>query len=396
MHAIADTTTLVEDGILTPDQARAIETRSREVMTQLAVNAILCFGIIAATAGFIFWLADALAVAVTGVLMAGGGLLVLSRSGEELRIFGSSATLIGVGMLLGGGALELIGKFEDLAPWVMIPVGALVALLCSWRWRHGGSTTGIVLGAILLMGVSLHLAGIELLVRQDQIGSPQRNLILLYSAVVVGLAGWLVDVRLVTALAIAPFAQMLETGTAYFHAAYVFYSPESTLTIVQMVLLIGLCLWAAARARDRDARHLRVLAVLAFVVANLCALVGSLWGDVVGETIWGPGPYSNDFADWESYRAARDAFRDSALVISDGLYAVLWAIVLAAVIVWAAQRHQRGLFNTGLTFAAIHVYTQLFESFRDEPLAYLLGGLAAIPLAWGVWRLNRWMAKVPD
>ena len=35
------------------------------------------------------------------------------------------------------------------------------------------------------------------------------------------------DVRLVTALAIVLFAQILDTGTFYF-GAYVFYSPEQT------------------------------------------------------------------------------------------------------------------------------------------------------------------------
>ncbi len=43
-------------------------------------------------------------------------------------------------------------------------------------------------------------------------------------------------------------------------------------------------------------------------------------------------------------------------------------------------------------FLAIHAYTQFFESFADEPLAYAIGGLVAIPLAWGMWRLNRWLA----
>jgi len=41
-----------------------------------------------------------------------------------------------------------------------------------------------------------------------------------------------------------------------------------------------------------------------------------------------------------------------------------------------------------MTFAGIHAYTQVFESFYDEPLAYVVGGLAAIPLAFGLWRLN--------
>jgi hypothetical protein len=41
-----------------------------------------------------------------------------------------------------------------------------------------------------------------------------------------------------------------------------------------------------------------------------------------------------------------------------------------------------------MTFGGIHAYTQAFETFYDEPLAYVIGGLAAIPLAWGLWRLN--------
>ncbi len=50
--------------------------------------------------------------------------------------------------------------------------------------------------------------------------------------------------------------------------------------------------------------------------------------------------------------------------------------------------NRRGLFNAGMTFAGIHGYTQMLESFSDEPLAYVIGGLAAIPLAFGLWRLN--------
>ncbi|MBE1281967.1 MAG: hypothetical protein GJ676_01525 [Rhodobacteraceae bacterium] len=391
MRAIADTTALVQDGVLTPDQARIIEARSREVMVSLAVNSILCFGIIAATTGFIFWLADPLAVAITGVMMTAAGLIILKTRGDQLAIFGNSATLIGAGMLMGGACIELMDKHEALAGWVMMPAGALVSLLCAWRWRTGAWSSTFVLGAILLMGLAMHLAGIEWLMLENETASPTRNIVLLYYSIAIALVGWLLDVRFITAFAIAPFAQMLETGTSYFKAAYVFYSPESTLTILQMVLLIGLCIWWSRRLADRDARHLHVLAVMAFIVANASALVGSIWGDVVGETVWGPGYYSDGYADWQSFNEARDAFRDSALIISEGVYSVIWAIALAAVIGWAAQRHQRGLFNTALTFAAIHAYTQMFESFADEPLAYVIGGLAAIPLAWGLWRLNQWM-----
>ncbi len=395
MHVIADTKALVADGTLSAEQAQTLESRSREVMVSLAVNAILCFGIIAATAGFIFWLAEPFAVAVTGALMLGAGLWVLSRGGETYGMFGNSAVLIGVGMLLGGATVELVDKHEEIAGWILAPGGLVVTAICVWRWRTGAWSARFVLGLVLLMGLMMHLGGIELLVVQHDLGAPGRNFLLFYYAAAVALAGWQIDVRMVTALAIIPFAQILETGTAYFHAVYAFFSPEPTLSILQMALLITLCIWALKTAAEREARHLRVIAVLAFIVANLCALVGSLWGDVVGQSLWGPGRYSSGYSDYEAYQAAVAAFEARTLVISDLVYSALWAAVLVAMILWSAARNQRGLFNTALTFAAIHAYTQIFESFADDPLAYVVGGLGAIPLAWGVWRLNRWMGARP-
>ena len=117
MHVIADTEALVADGTLTPDQAAILERRSREVMVTLAVNAILCFGILAATVGFIFWLADPFLVAIVGGLMLAGGLAVLARAGANYAMFGNSAVLIGVGMLLGGATVELVDRYEQLAGW---------------------------------------------------------------------------------------------------------------------------------------------------------------------------------------------------------------------------------------------------------------------------------------
>ena len=61
-------------------------------------------------------------------------------------------------------------------------------------------------------------------------------------------------------------------------------------------------------------------------------------------------------------------------------------LIIAAA--WSAHTNRRGIFNASMTFGAIHAYTQVFETFYDEPLAYVVGGLAAIPLAWGLWRLN--------
>jgi hypothetical protein len=397
MYSLADTEKLVSDGVLTAEQARVIEARAREILVSLSINSLLCAGILAATGGMIFWLASATAVAVTGTVLLGVGLLILSRAGESVRIFGNAAALIGAGMLIGGAGIELTDKYPDQAGWIMAAGGALVVAIAGRAMIWGGMTTRFVQGAIALMGLTLHLAGVGVLAADLEIAGLGRAMIFLYAFLAIAGAGWLIDVRFVTALAIAPFAQILETGTNYFHAAYVFYSPEPTLTILQMGALVASMLWWATRLPERTARHARTLAIMGFIVANLSALVGSLFGDVVGQSIWGPGYdyWTTDGGTYEAWEAADKAFRAATLVISDNAYSVMWALALLAIGAWSAHGGRRVLFNATLTFAGIHAYTQLFESFADEPLAYVVGGFAAIPLAWGAWRLNQWFAARP-
>jgi hypothetical protein len=390
MHTIADTKALVAEGVIPAHAARLIEARARETMVRLAVNGLLIFGILAATGGLILWLADAASVATVGGLALGLGVGVIWQGSALCRMFGHAAALIGAGMLIGGAALELADKYPEAAGWIGLLLGGAIALGCGWARRHGPDRTHVVAGAVLLMGVALHLWGLGHVLEDAALAGAPMVLFWLYAAAAIAAAGWFIDVRLVTALAIVPFAQALDTGTFYFHAAYVFYSPEATLSILQMGLLVGLGLWLAARLPERTGRHALTLVMLGFVVANLCALVGSLWGDVVGETIWGPRRWSYAYTGHETYWAARDAFRETAFVIPAPAYAIGWAVALAALIGWAAHRNRRGLFNAAMTFAAIHAYTQLFESFGNEPLAWVIGGLVAIPLAWAMWRLNGW------
>ena len=102
MHAIADTERLVADGIITAVQAKTIETKARETMVNLAINTILCFGIMAASGGMIAWLGTPASVAVFGFLSLGLGLLILGMGSEMYRMFGNASALIGAGMLIGG------------------------------------------------------------------------------------------------------------------------------------------------------------------------------------------------------------------------------------------------------------------------------------------------------
>lgn len=383
MHAIANTTQLVADEVITREQAGIIETRAREIMVNLAVNVFLCFGVIAATTGLIALLAKPLAVATVGLAVFSLGVLVLLRGHPNYRMLGNASALIGAGMLIGGGIIELSGT-----PTVLVVAGGFIAVLAR-KAMLSAKLSSFVFGSILLMGLGTHLYGLEGLVyRSNQLNEEFRLLFNLYATGAVVVAGWITNVRLISALAIIPFANILGTGSFFNGAGYTFIARESTLTIVLMILLIAVCMRFAPRYPERTSRHLVTLAVIAFVVANLCALVGTLSGDYVGEFLW--KVYFNPLSGYGSeYRSAVQAFRDTTLYISPALYSVLWAIALAALIAWASHRTHRGLFNAALTFASIHAYTQMFMHYWTHPQAYVLGGVGAIFLAWGFWRLDK-------
>lgn len=386
MPHVVNTTALVEEGLITPDLAHEIAQRSRATMLALVVNTLLCGGIIAATFGLILWLADAFAVAVAGLAFLGGGIAVLSLGKDTYRMLGNAAALIGAGMLIGGGAIELVERLEEDAALILFVLGALIAGGGGFAKRMAKPSLGFIAGSVFLMGTALHLTGGAIwLVGTD---GPMKGAALLYATAAIAAAGTFINVRLVTALAIAPFAQALDTGTAYYHAAYVFYSPEPTLTILQMGLTTAILVWAMPHLADRYARHAGIFTILAVVVGNLAFLVASLWGDHIGISFFrDERPVYN--GTYEEWRQAYDLFEARFIHISEHVYSVIWAVLLASAAWWAAQKGKRGLFNAAMTFAAIHAYTQAFETFSDEPLVYVIGGLAAIPAAWGIWRLNR-------
>lgn len=390
MAHVIQTEALIVEGVITPDQGSIIAQRSRQVMVSLVINSVLCFGIIAAAAGFIGFLADALAVAVVGGLFLGIGATILVKSSEIYRMFGTASALIGAGMLTGGASIEIADIFgEQSGGLVVAALGAIGLAITAVIHRKGVAHTGFLTGSFVLMTGAMHLGGVYLWASAADLSGIIVPFIHLYVAAATFAIGIFIDVRLITALAIVPFAQMLDTGTFYVSAMYAFYSPESTLSILQLSITMAACVAVAGLLTDRYRRHTHIFGIMAFIVVNLCFLVGSLWGDVVGSHIWGPG-FNNwsDSTDYKAYIDAREAFEATAFVISDNMYSIIWAVLLIVAAFWSAHTNRRGIFNAAMTFGAIHAYTQAFETFYDEPLAYVIGGLAAIPLAWGLWRLN--------
>ena len=395
MTHVINTKQLLAEGFLTDAQAKEIARRSRDTMLALVVNIVLTAGIIAASLGFVFWIADALGVALLGAAFLFAGVAILTKADALYRLLGHAGTLIGSGMLFVGGAIELIDKYPDIANTALLIGGALIAACAGWAYHKAPAALRFSTGAITLAGVALHLTGAGLAMEGTS-GLPIAGLYL-YATALIAAAGTFVNVRAVTALAIVPLAQVFDTGTAYFHAAYVFYSPEPTLTILQMGAVIAIGAWAMTSLPDRFGRHAGILAIMAAVVGNLAFLVASLWGDDVALSFYrDQAPNYSDFDDWSEYRAAYDLWKEQFFHISEHIFSVVWAALLIAGAWLAAATHRRGLFNASITFLGIHAYTQVFETFSDEPMVYALGGLAAIPAAWGLWRLNQKMFAEPQ
>lgn len=388
MAHVVQTEALVEEGVLTAAQGAIIARLSRQVMMSLAINSVLCFGIIAAAFGFISFLADALAVAIVGAIFLGVGATILTKSQDVYAMFGNASALIGAGMLTGGASIKVFELFSDqIAAFILIIIGAIGAGVTALIHQKGGKHTGFLTGSVLLMTAAMHLGGVYIWAEAADVSGVIVPVIHFYVAAALVAIGIFIDVRLITALAIIPFAQMLDAGTFYNHAVYAFYSAETTLSIIQLTVAMAACVAVAGLFTDRIRRHTHIFGIMAFIIANMCFLVGSLWGDTVGSHIWGPG-YRDYGVDYDTYRAARDAFEATAWIISEHVYSIVWAILLIFAAFWAAATNRRGIFNAAMTFGGIHAYTQAFETFYDEPLAYVIGGLAAIPLAWGLWRLN--------
>ncbi len=374
MPYLADADALVADGIITLAQAQEIALRSRSALVALAINALLCAGVLAATLGLVAYLGEPVPVAVFGLMALITGLSILTAGSPLYRIFGNATALIGAGMLLAGGGVELMDNYPSRASTIMLAGGAVVALLALLGHLRGPKPARAAFGAIMLMGIALHLTGLFFGLADRGVSGWPMPVVQSYAFVLILGAGIVLDLRLISALAIVPFAQILSTQTLY-SDFYAVFSPEPTLTILQMGLLCALCLWAQGRLPGRVAPQLGSLGALGFVLANVNFLVGSVMGDVVGDVIWANALTPDQ----------------GTLAISAGLYAVVWAVLLVGTAIWAATGNRRRLFNATMVFAIIHAFVQLFQSFGDQPLAYVVGGLAAVPLAWGLWRANDWI-----
>ncbi|MEK6216412.1 MAG: DUF2157 domain-containing protein, partial [Boseongicola sp.] len=201
MPHVVNTDTLVAEGVLNTEQANEIIRRSRETMLALVVNIVLTAGIIAASLGFVFWIADAAGVAALGLLFLVVGGVILARGHELYRMLGSAGALVGAGMLFSGAGIELVDKYPDIAGWALLLAGlATVGAFLDGFFR-GPRPLRFVTGAIALMGLVLHLVGVIILFDVVSISNWVQSLHFLYAALAIAAFGTAINVRVVTAFA---------------------------------------------------------------------------------------------------------------------------------------------------------------------------------------------------
>jgi hypothetical protein len=379
----------IEDKLLTTEAGAVLKRRAREVMVDFAINLVLFAGVAMVIAGAATWLQDRRILTALGAGIAALGIFAVIQGGMRVRLVANATAIIGITLAV--GALTYL-LFEGHTDRVLIgaALGLPIMLLGWWIRRSAPDQLAFVGGWTLLLGAAVHLAGI--LTTQSQSGLDW--LALHYAGAVVIACGVILDVRFVTAMAIVPLAASLSSRTFYGHATYGVAIYESALTILQMSLFAAVAFAASLRLSERFARHARIFGELALIWINMAFWVGSLWGDVVGEHLWGPRwetvtdglDYTQRYTAW---RDAVEAFKAHATVISADAFAAAWAIGIVAVAVWGAWTARRAALNIAVTFGAIHFYTQYFERLHASPGAILIAGMIAVLAAWALWTANR-------
>ena len=257
-----------------------------------------------------------------------------------------------------GGALALLQSAE-----ASVLLGAVVGIAGVYLDR--ARTTWRPLAVVLLLvGALTFGGGVVALTDGSAAGSALLCVAFGVGAVLAG-SGLLASLSALALLAASGGA------TDYSHAAYFLGIEQPSLTVV----LFGALSFAAYRAAPLlppDSRRLAtIFSRTCLFIVNLGFWIGSLWGDALGA------------------RSDGDALATRAIVVPEWLFAVVWAIGLVAVGVWATRKNLRWVVNLVAVFAAIHFYTQYFENLGASPGTVLAAGVVALGIAAALLRYNK-------
>jgi hypothetical protein len=234
--------------------------------------------------------------------------------------------------------------------------------------RHSPRTWGVLGSTLFLVGGLMTGGGIVVLTD----GRPAGFLIVTALALFTGVVA---RSGLFMVLGTLALSAGVGAASSYSHASYTLVIEQPAVTVA----LFSLLSWGAYRLSLPLEPELQRLAVIvartALFLVNFGFWVGSLWGDSLG------GRRSWNF--------------DHNQIVPDWIFAIVWAVALLGVGVWAARENRRWVVNLVAVFGAIHFYTQYFERLGASPESIVIAGIAAIGLALALVRYNRTGATGP-
>jgi iron complex transport system permease protein len=218
MKVLVDIDRALADGKITQDEYVRIRALGSGQTSDLALNILIGFGVMAVAAGFLALFPSTYTVAVTGAVLAVIGLALILYHGERWRILGEILLVVGAVLVATG--------------LVMLDKGSMRALFMA--------TAVFAAGAVLA-----------------------RN-------------------GLLAALAVLALSGVLGARTGYMHATYMVGVQEPTSTIIVFTVLAIALVAAAERLPDAMARLALIAARTSALLVNLGLWIGSLWGDRTG------------------------------------------------------------------------------------------------------------------
>jgi hypothetical protein len=235
-----------------------------------------------------------------------------------------------------------------------IAIGLVICLLGIALSRLLPDTLGPLAKTCLVVGALIFGGG-------DILGSQGSVRSFFEVAIVWGAFGILARSQMLIALCVLALASCLGARTGYLHATYFVGIQEPLLTVL-LFTPFAVITFRLAQHLLPDYQALAMAAARTGVfLVNFGFWVGSLWGD-------------------------RTANGD--VLIPAWIFAIAWALALAAAGYWAWRHNRRWLLTLATIFGAIHFYTQWFEHLKTTPTTILIGGLLGIAFALAFRALN--------
>ncbi len=253
---------------------------------------------------------------------------VIAVSSAALALIPTSATAILIGFLI--LALGIILLRQQLEQWkilanICILVGALMA---------GGGIIAVGKGSLIsILSVTFLFA----------------------------IGGILARSSLLIVLATLMLSASVGARTGYYHASYFLIIQEPITTIIIFTIL-SLGFYHLSKILSSEYERLAIASSRTGVfLVNFGFWVGSLWGE----------------------RNIKEG-----IIISDTVFAILWAVALIVVIIWGWKQNRPWIINTAATFGGIHFYTQWFENFGTNPETLFIAGLLTLAITVGLRMIN--------